>query len=69
MASKVGHSVYYLDRVEYAKIISEINSNYELYLGKRYAAHYSVGVDNKYYVYFFENHGFNDYSIYLRREV
>ena len=58
-----------LNSKEYAKIISEINSNYELYRKKRYSAHYSIGVDDRYYIYFFENHGFNDYNIYEKYEM
>ncbi len=52
-----------LDSAEYAKIVSEINTNYDLYKKEPYPIHYSIGVDNHYYVYFFENHGFNDYNI------
>ena len=59
----------YLPRREYAKIISEINTNYELYKNKPYSVHYSVGIDDRYYVYFFENHGFNDYNIIEKFEV
>ena len=58
-----------LDYREYAKIISEINTNYELYKDKPYPVHYSVGVDNRYYVYFFENHGFNEYNIVEKFEI
>ena len=57
------YSSYVLSKKEYAKIISEINSSYDLYVGKRMAIHYSLGVDNVYYAYTFENHGFNDYNI------
>ena len=59
----------YLNNKEYAKIISEINNNYELYKDERYSIHYSLGIDDRYYVYFFENHGFNDYNIYERYEM
>ena len=52
-----------LNKSEYAKIISEINSNYDLYRGKKIAFHSSVGEDNCFYMYYFENHGFNDYNI------
>ena len=52
-----------LDSKEYAKIISEINTNYILYRDQNYAVHFSVGLDNKYYLYYFENRGFNDYNI------
>ena len=58
-----------LDAREYAKIIHEINSNYELYKDKPYPVHYSVGIDNHYYAYFFENHGFNDYNIVEKFEI
>lgn len=45
---------------EYAKIISEINSNYGLYQDQPFCVHYSIGTDNHYYEYFFENHGFKE---------
>lgn len=57
-----------LDANEYAKIISEINSNYEIYKGQLIAAHYSLGIDGIYYIYYFENHGFNDYNIFEKSE-
>ena len=63
------YSSCYLDSREYAKIISEINSSYDLYRDEPFAVHYSVGTDNRYYVYFFENHGFNDYNIIDKFEV
>ncbi len=53
-----------LEQAEYAKVISEINTNYALYKGQRFSIHYSIGVDNRYYMYFFENRGFNDYNIF-----
>ena len=34
-----------------------------------YPVHYSVGIDNHYYAYFFENHGFNDYNIVEKFEI
>ena len=52
-----------LDSKEYAKIISEINTNYDLYRNESFAIHFSVGLDDKYYIYYFENRGFNDYNI------
>ncbi|MBP5383792.1 MAG: hypothetical protein J6Y57_02340 [Lachnospiraceae bacterium] len=52
-----------LEKQEYAKIINEINSNYGLYKDLPFAIHYSIGTDNRYYIYYFENHGFNDYNI------
>ena len=52
-----------LNQQEYAKIVSEINSDYELYKNEAFPVHYSIGIDNHYYLYFFENHGFNDYNI------
>ncbi len=52
----------FLDRKEYAKIVSEINDNYHsLYREKKLCAHFSVGIDNAYYIYYFENHGFDKY--------
>ncbi len=53
-----------LNRREYAKIISEINTNYDIYKDKEFCVHYSVGVDNSYYMYFFENHGYDNYNIF-----
>ena len=50
-----------LTKEEYAKIVSEINTNYKKYEGKGIFVHRSVGPDNKYYLYFFENRGFDDY--------
>jgi hypothetical protein len=55
--------------VEYAKICSEINTNYAKYNGMAFAVHASYGVDNKAYWYYFENHGYNDYNIYMRIEM
>ena len=52
-----------LDLHEYGKIVSEINTNYDLYKDEAFAVHWSVGIDDNYYLYFFENHGFNDYNI------
>ena len=58
---------FWLEPREYSKIISEINQIYDArYRGKRIAAHASFGVDGVAYVYWFENHGFNDYNIYMR---
>ena len=57
------YSTFTLDKREYAKICSEINTNYGKYEGKTYAIHSSYGVNNRAYWYFFENHGFNDYNI------
>jgi hypothetical protein len=57
-----------LEAKEYAKIISEINTNYELYKNEKHCIHYSVGSDNNYYLYYFENHGFNDYNIVEKYE-
>ena len=49
-----------LDRL---KIIDEY---YSKYMGKSIAAHCSYGIDGVPYVYWFENHGFNDYRIIIR---
>lgn len=59
----------YLDPREYAKIVSEINTIYDRYKGKRYAQHLSYGIDDIAYVYTFQNHGFNDYTIIGRDEI
>ena len=60
--------VFWLHPVEYRKICSEINQVFDVqYKGKTIAAHPSFGIDGKAYVYWFENHGFDNYNIYLRR--
>ena len=57
---------FILDKRELAKICSEINSNYRKYEGNAIATHLSYGIDNKAYIYYFENHGFDNYNIYMR---
>lgn len=54
---------------EYAKIYSEINTNYGKYEGKPFAVHISYGIDDISYLYYFENHGYNEYNIYMRVEL
>ncbi len=52
---------------EYAKIKSEIDSLYHaLYKGKEICVHVSFGLDGNVYVYWFENHGYGDYNIFMR---
>lgn len=63
------YSTFNLNPVEYAKICSEINTNYAKYNGMAFAVHASYGVDNKAYWYYFENHGYNNYNIYMRVEM
>lgn len=46
---------------EKEKIRHEININYKKYSGLRIIAHLSVGFDNKYYIYYVENNGFDEY--------
>ncbi len=53
----------YLDEVEFYKVVSEINTNYRLYENKSLCSHYSIGIDGEYYVFYFENRGYNDYNI------
>ncbi len=57
---------YYLNSKEYAKIVSEINTNYGLYEGKHEAIHLSYGIDDVPYIYYFENLGYDCYNIYNR---
>ena len=59
---------FWLNQIEYRKIFAEINQIYDIYKDKQIAAHTSFGIDGKAYVYWFENHGFDDYNIYLRVE-
>lgn len=49
-----------LSKGEYRKIVSEINTNYGKYAGKKYCVHFSLWKD-KYYRYNFINYGFDDY--------
>ena len=60
------YSTFWLSPAEYAKIYSEINTDYSKYEGKRLAVHMSYGIDDKPYWYYFENRGYDDYNIYMR---
>ena len=58
---------FWLESNEYSKIISEINQVYNVqYKGKPFATHVSFATDGEAYIYWFENHGYNDYNIYLK---
>ena len=58
---------FWLHPKEYGKIISEINNIYDMqYEGQKICAHPSFGIDGIAYIYWFENHGFNDYNIFQR---
>ena len=52
-----------LDPSEYARIISEINTNYSLFENQEFCSHNSYDIGTGAYTYFFENHGYNDYNI------
>lgn len=59
----------WLDSSEYSKIISEINQIYDTqYLNEPISVHSSYGIDGEAYYYVFENHGFNDYNIFLKHK-
>ena len=60
------YETYYLNTREYAKIISEINTEYDRYKDKPLAMHISHDIFGAECVYFFENHGFNNYNIYQK---
>lgn len=62
-------SSYFLEAEEYARIISEINSNYQKYQDKTIAVHYSDDIEFGSYKYFFENHGYNDYNIISKQLI
>lgn len=62
-------STFYLSSTEYAKIVGEINTNYSKYEGHAFAVHASYGIDNRAYWYYFENHGYDNYNIYMRVEM
>lgn len=61
------HKPYSLSFEEKSKIEHEINTNYSKYNGQEFCVHYSYGLNNKSYKYFFENHGYNNYNIYSRK--
>ncbi len=52
-----------LDKEEYARIISEINTCYSMYDGQTFCLHSSYDINDGAYTYYFENHGYNDYNI------
>lgn len=60
------YKTIYLEESEYAKIVSEINTNYNKYKKEKLCMHFSIVIDGNYYVYFFENAGFNQYNIYAK---
>jgi len=62
-------STFTLPAAEYAKICSEINTNYSKYKDMSFAVHASYGIDNQAYWYYFENHGYDNYNIYMRIEM
>ena len=62
-------ATFNLAEAEFAKIVSEINSNYDSFKGKEISFHTSIGLDDRYYVYYFENRGFNDYNIFNKLEL
>ena len=58
---------FWLEPAEYSKITSEINQLYSaVYEDKAIAAHTSFGIDGNAYIYWFENHGYDDYNIFMR---
>ena len=60
------YETFRLPPSEYAKICGEINTNYKKYEDKTFAVHMSYGIDNCPYWYYFENHGYDKYNIYMR---
>lgn len=59
----------YLESAEYGKIVSEINTNYQKYRGRTLAVHMSYDWNGTPYWYYFENHGFNKYNFYDKKNV
>ena len=54
---------------EKGKIFHEINYYYHRkYYGLPIIAHRSLGLDDRYYIYYCENHGFGEYNIFMRVE-
>ena len=60
------YNTFLMSKREYAKIYGEINTNYFKYINIPFAVQASYGIDNRAYWYFFENHGYGDYNIYMR---
>ena len=61
------HMPFILSAQEYKKVYSEINQLYfAMYESQPFCTHTTCGPDGYVYHYWFENHGFNDYNIYLR---
>ena len=58
---------YKLNPREKSKIEHEINTNYAKYNGQEFCIHYSYGLNNRSYKYYFENHGFGKYNFYARK--
>ena len=56
----------YLKPAEYAKIYSEINTNYFKYIGHLNCIHRSYDDEGNPCRYYFENHGFNKYNVYAK---
>ena len=54
---------------EKEKIRSEINTYYGKYQGREICMHYSYGIDDGAYIYYFENRGFDDINIFVRRPL
>ncbi len=60
----------WLHSKEYSKITSEINQLYAIqYVNEPISMHSSYSMDGKAYYYRFENHGFNDYNIFMKIEI
>lgn len=57
-----------ISMAEKEKIRHEVNTNYVKYQNKRLCVHMSYGLDNRAYIYYFENRGFDDINIYERRD-
>ncbi len=55
-----------LGKKEYGKIVSEINTNYSKYAGKKICYHHSIW-NNSYHTYKFLNNGFDDYIFIEKR--
>ena len=48
---------------EIEKIRHEVNTLYSKYRGRALIIHKSIGLDNRYYDYYIENHGFDNIRI------
>ncbi len=55
-----------LDKSEYVRIVSEINTCYTMYRDQEFCVHDSYDIHDGAFSYYFENHGYNDYNVFAK---